>query len=391
MPRPARAGRIPRKEDVWLGTIGGLDFEDVCAKILEGCGFLTKKIGGSADGGRDIIIWSGDIKVLVECKHQAKPIGRPVVQKLHSAVITEQAKGGVILSTGGFTSDASGHPNTYEANANALEAIRRIRQDEIVLVGREQIALMAADVGINIWDGEDPASRDTDKDAVEKRFSGIKSHPEQISNLINTKTTGHRTETCWLVKVRIEQDFHTSTGRLIHKMRKNGTYACRPDGTILDGDLAKFVKSGGNAIAPKASSASASKAINRDVKKRYKETVTYKGKNGAEYTRVCEPKEQNIKKKFVPVGVKWSSIEVRFLRTMYPWRLPDLDMEIKCKACDKSKGMFESLLLCNDCGRIVHNGACGGECGVCKKTVCNACSRWKRGLVRTSWFCADCG
>ncbi|MCE2507751.1 MAG: restriction endonuclease [Nitrosopumilaceae archaeon] len=81
---------------MWLGSTTGLAFEGVCADILEGCGFTVHRMGGTGDGGRDIIMWIDRRKVVVECKHQTKPVGRPVVQKLHSAVMTEKAVGGVV-------------------------------------------------------------------------------------------------------------------------------------------------------------------------------------------------------------------------------------------------------------------------------------------------------
>ena len=101
-----------RSGDVWLGSTTGLEFEGVCADILEGCGFRVRRMGGTADGGRDIIMWNNRGKVVVECKHQTKPVGRPVVQKLHSAVVTEKAVGGIVIATGGFS---FGRQRTYSS------------------------------------------------------------------------------------------------------------------------------------------------------------------------------------------------------------------------------------------------------------------------------------
>ena len=58
------------------------------------------------DGGKDLILWKDNNTVLVECKKWNKPIGRPVVQKLHSAQITCGAVGAYIITTDKATKPA---------------------------------------------------------------------------------------------------------------------------------------------------------------------------------------------------------------------------------------------------------------------------------------------
>lgn len=75
---------------VYLG--GGNEwyqFEDVCAKILQRHGFWVEPTRKSRDGGYDLIIRSGKHKVLGECKHQAKPVGRQIVDRLAGVVSAE--------------------------------------------------------------------------------------------------------------------------------------------------------------------------------------------------------------------------------------------------------------------------------------------------------------
>ena len=134
-------------KNVWLGSTSGLEFEEVCADIFGKCGFATKKIGGTADGGRDVLIWNDSGKVVVECKHHAKPVGRPVVQKLHSAVMTENAVGGVLISTGGFSAESVGHPHA-RSSPNALNAVRHVRSNDIILVDLDGLRLLARDANV---------------------------------------------------------------------------------------------------------------------------------------------------------------------------------------------------------------------------------------------------
>jgi restriction system protein len=54
---------------------------------------------------------------VVECKHwPSGTVGRPVVQKLHSAVLTAKSNSGTIITTGRFSSDAE----TYARNLNDI-------------------------------------------------------------------------------------------------------------------------------------------------------------------------------------------------------------------------------------------------------------------------------
>lgn len=85
------------EEYVALDSMDGFEFEHFCGRLLETLGYgRVETIGSVADAGRDLIVHSREGKIVVECKHHPNGvIGRPVVQKLHSAVITEGAIGGM--------------------------------------------------------------------------------------------------------------------------------------------------------------------------------------------------------------------------------------------------------------------------------------------------------
>ena len=378
-----------RSGDVWLGSTTGLEFEGVCADILEGCGFRVRRMGGTADGGRDIIMWNNRGKVVVECKHQAKPVGRPVVQKLHSAVVTEKAAGGIVIATGGFSSDAKGHTQAYMCSGEALATISRIRQDTILLVDNDGLSALARVAGMNLHAEEDPSTRDTDISSVTGMFAGLRSYPAEATSLMNAKVMGHDVDTCWVAEARVEQGFHNSAGMLVHKMKKKKTYACGPDGNILDGKLAKKVKKGGDGLPVKTKVEPSRNDVIKATKTECVKSVKYKGGNGATYVKRCEPTEGHIHVKFHPVGILRTAVELKFLRTKYRLNMP-WDKEIACKACGKPKGMFKPLLICNECGRVVHVKKCGGECGRCKKTLCDSCAVKQKGIIKTTRFCSDC-
>ena len=334
--------------------MGGLDFEDICCEILEGCGFSARRIGGQ-DGGRDIIIRNGRDSIVVECKHQKEPVGRPVVQKLHSAVMTEKAAGGMVISTGGFSPQAKKHAPVARHASNIMAAIRLIIHREILLVSGSDLDVMAAEAGIRLHDGIDPSADAVDTEPLEKRFAQIRSHPESAAALMTPpRVTDNRVVTCWVANFQIEQDFRSSTGVLAHKMKKKGECICGPDGKILGGKFAAAVKKGGDASPEKTSTAAAKKCVIEHVKSKFTKTVKYKGRNGATYTMKCEPSPRHIQTRFEPVGLKQTSVSIKFLRTTYKWKLPDWGKNIECKICGGTKGMLKPLLLCNSCGKIAH-------------------------------------
>ncbi len=61
-----------------------------------------------ADGGWDVELRAPEGRMLVECKQYAPgtSVGRPVLQKLHSAIITERAAGGALVTTSSFSEPA---------------------------------------------------------------------------------------------------------------------------------------------------------------------------------------------------------------------------------------------------------------------------------------------
>jgi len=81
-----------REEATVLDDLTGYEFEDVMADVFRHLGYRNvRKAERVADKGRDILmeetVDGGQRAVVVECKH-TDSVGRPVVQKLHSAGAT---------------------------------------------------------------------------------------------------------------------------------------------------------------------------------------------------------------------------------------------------------------------------------------------------------------
>ena len=106
-------------------------------------------------------VWHNYKKIVVECKHRAKLIGRPVVQKLHSAFIAEKAAAGMVISTSGFSAEAEEYEFSEPQTADVLGAIGRV-WGRIILVDLAELQKLADAAGIRMREAEDPSTRDID-------------------------------------------------------------------------------------------------------------------------------------------------------------------------------------------------------------------------------------
>jgi restriction endonuclease Mrr len=96
-----------------LDDLSGFEFEDVMEDVFRNLGYENvRQAERTADEGRDILM--GEVVdgtrrgIVVECKHTGT-VGRPVVQKSHSAIATFEFDGpkrGVVATTGRLTGPA---------------------------------------------------------------------------------------------------------------------------------------------------------------------------------------------------------------------------------------------------------------------------------------------
>ncbi|EOO25032.1 hypothetical protein ICM_05980 [Bacillus cereus BAG1X2-3] len=90
-------------------------FEYLIADLFHSQGYRAQVTPCSNDGGKDIILWKDDEVKFVEVKRYTKEfIGRPYIQKLHSAIIDGEAKGGYFVTLSHFNENAQ----QYAANKN---------------------------------------------------------------------------------------------------------------------------------------------------------------------------------------------------------------------------------------------------------------------------------
>jgi len=113
----------------------------------------------TADEGRDVImeeVVDGTRRaIIVECKHTGT-VGRPVVQKLHSAIATFDFNGpkrGMVVTTGRFTNPAREYADRLQQNDDPYP---------IELLDGEDLREIADEIGLDLYNGRiDSLRRDT--------------------------------------------------------------------------------------------------------------------------------------------------------------------------------------------------------------------------------------
>lgn len=91
------------------------EFEYFVADFFRSLGYKVQVTSGSNDGGKDIILYKGNEMKFVEVKRYTKSsIGRPFIQKLHSAIVDADAVGGYFVTLSNFNKNA----RQYAANKN---------------------------------------------------------------------------------------------------------------------------------------------------------------------------------------------------------------------------------------------------------------------------------
>ncbi len=106
--RLLREVRLERRDQLFALT--PYQFEEAIAHLYAALGYDVHRTPSSRDGGWDVEIRGmGHGRKLIECKQYAigRTVGRPILQKLHSAMVTERAEGAVCVTTGTFTTPAT--------------------------------------------------------------------------------------------------------------------------------------------------------------------------------------------------------------------------------------------------------------------------------------------
>ena len=406
---------MPETETAYLDDMDGFGFEQLCERIFHRSNWGdVRRIGNVADGGRDLIINQPDGEsIVVECKHQPNSsIGRPIVQKLHSAVISSHAARGIIITTGKYSDEAIQHAKLLS------------KKTPIELFDRYRLIALAQKAGIKIVIGSHnstifcfPASDMVEiRDRISAKIGSFKSHPRTAQELIQIIPNNFTLDAVYVVSAGIHQDFSTSVGR-IHSVHEDDIrfIVNAQDGYILQDRESEFLRDTVLTDSTKIPAMTRenkrtnfllgvttlkSKATDHIIRK-FTAKISYKGRNNVSYTKTCTPGPRSIqindiKQVFLPRH----DLSLNFLKSEYSCLLIQNNHDVMidsdlygCKICgEDTEG---SVLLCNACGSTAHRPKSFGShsfiCGNCKKTICKNCTFWfRKFLFFKRILCEDC-
>lgn len=107
----------------------GVDFERYCKKILEEAGWVVEDTPISGDQGVDLIASIEDLRVCIQCKCFAKPVGNKAVQEVVAGMIHWNGTHAVVVGKSGFTKSAqnlAGSNNVILTSDSELENLENL-------------------------------------------------------------------------------------------------------------------------------------------------------------------------------------------------------------------------------------------------------------------------
>ncbi|AGN25431.1 hypothetical protein A3206_03955 [Candidatus Methanomassiliicoccus intestinalis] len=399
---------------VYLNTLSGGNFEVLCQDIfLQYYKVPVENMPLVNDKGRDLIIHSPDGDIFVECKHHPhNPIGRPVVQKLHSAMITENVSKGIIVTTGYFSKDAVNHVNI---NNLPIDLIDRDRLKEIAYGVGYSLLLSESDDKSGSMQYIPPESGEIFKDHLSSFISRtLLSYPNSISSELAIEEKKSVLVPFYKVEYDVNATFSTSVG-LIHTEKCSDTlYLRQQDLSLCDSSFSQcFPASSFKSYDPVADMTCVDQSgpaptMNELTKTAYEyiinkhtRSVSYDGRNNQSYTKTCAPSKKDILIKDVThVYIPYSDIEFLLHDRKRKMSLAENHTSsffvlnenfLNCEICNSK---ISSGMLCNDCGAVVHvskKKSHGLKCSFCDKTVCISCSQYfKKYLFFKKPVCSAC-
>ena len=403
-------------DTVYLDEVeGGFEFQELCADIFRRLGWGSVETFTTQDKGRDIGIATPEGQIVVECKHQpGSTVGRPVVQKLHSATISFGGIKGIVVTSGRFSDEAIEH-------ARGLS-----RTTPIELVGWHELRKLAHKAGIALHrsaEGASPVIYGYRTDAAAMRqdtldsLAGYQSRPRKIGDIAGVGRWSCDPVFAYRVKYDLVQTFRSSTYTLKEIKKHGHVIMIDASGSRMAGgeihdfvsraplaDISRIVSEGGMGDGVDTAEMADSFGIPRHEVSRIAEdmairdntsVVKYRGKNNVTYKKLCTPSRKSVRivdirqvviaTYAVRVSVLGREITRKVINNTESTRF--VDGGIPCTTCGRriGAGARRGGQACNACGRLTHARrmfrSCGFSCKACSKTVCPACTVTTRRLV----------
>jgi restriction system protein len=159
-----------------VSAMGWQDFERLVCEAFRREGYRVDERGGSApDGAIDLIATKAKKRILIQCKHwKSRQVGVAVVREINAVVAARRADGGVVVTGGTFTKEASTFARMAKIrliDADALEQMIAPTRSRTGVSGTVEAGAEAGDTPVS------PAcpkcgARMIDRVAKQGKFSG---------------------------------------------------------------------------------------------------------------------------------------------------------------------------------------------------------------------------
>lgn len=393
-----------------MDDLDGFEFQHLCAIIFQTLGYgQVEEQALTGDGGKDIIIRSSVGKTVVECKHQPNTsLGRPVIQKLHSAVISEGAYRGIVITSGGFSKQAIEHAKVLKPSIELID-IAMLRD----LASRAGIQLILGQEAAPIRMFRPLNSQEVNQLVISHLANSIISKPNPIANVYSSRSVNKSLRPVYQIDYEINANFTTSVGTVHVENSIGKFFVDGNDGSILPEGLAQYfnqapresIRQWGDIPAQerprnvpfKIPASTIKEKAMQDIIRRHTKTVHYRGRNNQSYSKVCTPSKNDIfiddiSQMYFPEYMVEYSLGMRnqLIRLANNGALSSLVMDDSTATCRFCNGLViqGSRSLCNECGQvsclkktILKTNRHSLQCDVCGKTLCRSCALYIRNLI----------
>ena len=401
-----------------LDDLSGFEFEDLMEDVFRNLGYENvRQASKTADEGRDIMmeeVVDGQRRaVVVECKH-TDSVGRPVVQKLHSAVATFDFDGptrGMVVTTGRFTGPAEEYAATLQQAGDP---------HPIELIDGTDLREIAEQIGLDLYNGRieiicDETLRPFDPTAsvdapVHEAFRDV----DNIERAdIPEPDSQADFQPVVLITADVDAVFETSVG-VIHRVNERDRFVVhaergRPE--IMHGSVRRLIEENRRQTTEldvdgftdvfdtvdvhrfgQTETEYKEWAVDR-LRDRHTTTVTYTGDNNVTYNKTCEPNQSDISvQSITPVYLPDVRQTTHLGEYSYPLeyyaagpsRVTVEDGIHRCVQCD-TEDQSTDYTYCANCGSINCPDHTKTE-RLEKKPICTGCAVTERFALRTKYF-----
>ena len=347
---------IPPTLTIDLRGMDGHIFEDEMFNLYTALGYRVEMGPRVNDEGRDLIIHDRQGVIVAECKRYEKKIGRPIIQKLHSALLTYGTNRGMCITSSSFSEQATEYAVKVSEHG-----------EEITLINGAALKTLGRTVGFNylvddggiesalIYDCRKPAPLDDLKKIFQlkpKTLSNleIKCQQKDVSALYieaSARYTMHylgRKEVCKEQEMKLIANGIEITGSKAKQMSNSGKICLNAPDPIPQCEIKRQ-----------------SQALEASFENKQ---VNYTGRNGQSYSKTFNPSASSRYKQIVLSVYQFvvhsgpHSIEIT--------NIPEIGY--------KHNGRdLKRVIICNDCGRMCKDSAY--PFGICDGTFCENCGK----------------